>query len=143
MNLWRQRERERGRGGGYCNLCNVLYGIKIDCSSLSLSLSLSLYFHAGPFNMQLIAKNNRLKVIECNLRVSRSFPFVSKTLDVDFVALATQVIVGMEVVPVSIDPKQLGRVGVKVGMVSGWSLINPHYIIHVGATVLVLPLGWC
>ena len=75
--------------------------------------------------MQLIAKNNRLKVIECNLRVSRSFPFVSKTLDVDFVALATQVIVGMEVAPVSIDPKQLGRVGVKVGVVYGWSLVNP------------------
>ena len=74
--------------------------------------------------MQLIAKNNRLKVIECNLRVSRSFPFVSKTLDVDFVALATQVIVGMEVAPISIDPKQIGRVGVKVGVVSGWGLIN-------------------
>ena len=94
-------------------------GIKID---LSLSLSLSLFlssFLVGPVNMQLIAKNNRLKVIECNLRVSRSFPFVSKTLDVDFVAMATQVIVGMEVAPVNIDPKQLGRVGVKVGV---WSV---------------------
>lgn len=44
---------------------------------------------SGPFNMQLIAKNNQLFVIECNLRVSRSFPFVSKTLDYDFIALAT------------------------------------------------------
>ena len=68
--------------------------------------------------MQLIAKDNRLKVIECNLRVSRSFPFVSKTLDVDFVALATQVIVGLTVEPVTINPGQLGRVGVKVGMES-------------------------
>lgn len=42
--------------------------------------------------MQLIAKNNELFVIECNLRVSRSFPFVSKTLDFDFVALATSAI---------------------------------------------------
>lgn len=42
--------------------------------------------------MQLIAKNNELFVIECNLRVSRSFPFVSKTLDFDFVGLATQAI---------------------------------------------------
>ena len=78
--------------------------------SLSLSLSLS----PGPFNIQLIAKDNQLKVIECNLRVSRSFPFVSKTLDVDFVALATQVIIGQKVKPVSISFKNLGRVGVKV-----------------------------
>ncbi|KAI1729714.1 carbamoyl-phosphate synthase L chain, ATP binding domain-containing protein [Ditylenchus destructor] len=46
----------------------------------------------GPFNMQLIAKDNELFVIECNLRVSRSFPFVSKTLDYDFVALATKAV---------------------------------------------------
>ena len=69
--------------------------------------------------MQLIARDNRLKVIECNLWVSRSFPFVSKTLDVDFVALATQVIVGLQVEPVNINPSQLGRVGVKVGVVRG------------------------
>lgn len=75
-------------------------------------------FPVGPFNMQLIAKNNRLKVIECNLRVSRSFPFVSKTLDVDFVALATQVIVGLTVEPVTVNPGQLRRVGVKVGVES-------------------------
>ncbi|PAV82102.1 hypothetical protein WR25_27009 isoform A [Diploscapter pachys] len=50
----------------------------------------------GPFNMQLIAKDNELKVIECNLRVSRSFPFVSKTLDFDFVALATRVMMAVD-----------------------------------------------
>ena len=48
----------------------------------------------GPYNMQLIAKDSQLKVIECNLRVSRSFPFVSKTLNCDFVAIATRVILG-------------------------------------------------
>lgn len=74
-----------------------------------------MYF-AGPFNMQLIAKDNELKVIECNLRVSRSFPFVSKTLDVNFVALATRVILGHRVDPVAIDVKALKRVGVKVQM---------------------------
>ena len=68
----------------------------------------------GPFNIQFIAKDNRLKVIECNLRVSRSFPFVSKTLGVDFVALATKIIVGVPVQPVVIDFQALGRVGVKV-----------------------------
>uniref|UniRef100_A0A914WVG4 ATP-grasp domain-containing protein n=1 Tax=Plectus sambesii TaxID=2011161 RepID=A0A914WVG4_9BILA len=50
----------------------------------------------GPFNMQLIAKDNELKVIECNLRVSRSFPFVSKTLDHDFVAIATRVMMSAD-----------------------------------------------
>uniref|UniRef100_A0A8C3A7H1 Carbamoyl-phosphate synthetase 2, aspartate transcarbamylase, and dihydroorotase n=1 Tax=Cyclopterus lumpus TaxID=8103 RepID=A0A8C3A7H1_CYCLU len=51
----------------------------------------------GPFNLQLIAKDDQLKVIECNVRVSRSFPFISKTLGVDLVALATQTIVGQDV----------------------------------------------
>ncbi|XP_039962623.1 CAD protein [Bactrocera tryoni] len=67
----------------------------------------------GPFNMQLIAKNNELKVIECNVRVSRSFPFVSKTLDHDFVATATRAIIGIEVEPVEVL-HGVGKVGVKV-----------------------------
>uniref|UniRef100_A0A182N1E7 ATP-grasp domain-containing protein n=1 Tax=Anopheles dirus TaxID=7168 RepID=A0A182N1E7_9DIPT len=68
----------------------------------------------GPFNMQLIAKNNELKVIECNVRVSRSFPFVSKTLGFDFVALATRVIVGhADIEPVDVMHGR-GVVGVKV-----------------------------
>uniref|UniRef100_A0A182FK14 ATP-grasp domain-containing protein n=1 Tax=Anopheles albimanus TaxID=7167 RepID=A0A182FK14_ANOAL len=73
----------------------------------------SLLDVTGPFNMQLIAKNNELKVIECNVRVSRSFPFVSKTLDYDFVATATRVIVGLTVDPVDVL-YGTGRVGVKV-----------------------------
>lgn len=68
---------------------------------------------SGPFNMQLIAKNNELKVIECNVRVSRSFPFVSKTLDHDFVAMATRVIIGEPVDPVDVL-NGVGKVGVKV-----------------------------
>lgn len=56
----------------------------------------------GPFNMQLIAKNNELRVIECNVRVSRSFPFVSKTLNHDFVAMATKVMCGIPVEPVDV-----------------------------------------
>ncbi|XP_049813698.1 CAD protein [Schistocerca nitens] len=67
----------------------------------------------GPFNMQLIAKDNELKVIECNVRVSRSFPFVSKTLDYDFVAMATRVIIGEQVEPVDVL-RGCGKVGVKV-----------------------------
>ncbi|TPP64114.1 Carbamoyl-phosphate synthetase (Glutamine-hydrolysing) [Fasciola gigantica] len=49
---------------------------------------------SGPFNLQLIAKDNRLQIIEANLRVSRSLPFVSKTLKYDFVAAATRCILG-------------------------------------------------
>ncbi|CAH0604653.1 unnamed protein product [Chrysodeixis includens] len=67
----------------------------------------------GPFNMQLIAKDNDLKVIECNVRVSRSFPFVSKTLDHDFVAMATKIILGIPVEPVNVMTG-CGKVGVKV-----------------------------
>lgn len=63
--------------------------------------------------MQLIAKNNELKVIECNVRVSRSFPFVSKTLNHDFVAMATRVIIGQTVEPVDVLGGT-GIVGVKV-----------------------------
>ncbi|XP_067639482.1 multifunctional protein r [Eurosta solidaginis] len=67
----------------------------------------------GPFNMQLIAKNNELKVIECNVRVSRSFPFVSKTLDHDFVATATRAVIGVPEEPVDVL-HGVGKVGVKV-----------------------------
>lgn len=67
----------------------------------------------GPFNMQLIAKDNELQVIECNVRVSRSFPFVSKTLDHDFVAMSTRVIVGLDVEPVDVL-RGCGKIGVKV-----------------------------
>ena len=58
-------------------------------------------------------QDNELKVIECNVRVSRSFPFVSKTLDFDFVAMATRVIVGEKVEPVDVL-LGCGKVGVKV-----------------------------
>lgn len=58
-------------------------------------------------------QDDQLKVIECNVRVSRSFPFISKTLGVDLVALATQVIMGQEVEPVGLMTGN-GIVGVKV-----------------------------
>lgn len=71
--------------------------IKSICEKIGKSLEVN-----GPYNMQLIAKNNQLKVIECNLRVSRSFPFVSKTLDYDFVGVATRVIMGEKVEPTDV-----------------------------------------
>ena len=58
-------------------------------------------------------QDNELRVIECNLRVSRSFPFVSKTLEHDFIAMATRVIVGQRVDPVDVL-RGCDKVGVKV-----------------------------
>jgi len=54
----------------------------------------------GPFNLQVIWKDQDLKVIECNLRASRSFPFVSKTFDENFIEVATKAMVGEPVTPV-------------------------------------------
>ncbi len=68
----------------------------------------------GPFNIQFIAKDNEIKVIECNVRASRSFPFVSKVMGVDLIEMATKAIMGVAVnpyPPVNI-PKEY--VGVKV-----------------------------
>jgi carbamoyl-phosphate synthase large subunit len=50
----------------------------------------------GPFNVQFIAKDNELKVIECNVRASRSFPFVSKVTGHNFISIATEAILGLE-----------------------------------------------
>ncbi len=53
----------------------------------------------GPFNIQFIAKDNEIKVIECNLRAARSFPFVSKVTGVDAIEMATKVMFGIPVEP--------------------------------------------
>ncbi|XP_048841170.1 CAD protein [Brienomyrus brachyistius] len=87
----------------------------------------------GPFNLQLIAKDDQLKVIECNVRVSRSFPFVSKTLGVDLVALATQVIMREEVEPVGLM-KGTGIVGVKVPQFSFSRLAGADVVLGVEMT---------
>jgi carbamoyl-phosphate synthase large subunit len=62
----------------------------------SSAISKSLHIN-GPFNIQFLAKDNKVKVIECNLRASRSFPFVSKTLKKNFIEIASKVIVGKKV----------------------------------------------
>lgn len=67
----------------------------------------------GPFNIQFIAKDNAVKVIECNLRASRSFPFVSKVLKQNFIDLATRVIMGRPVEKPSKAVFELNHVGVK------------------------------
>ena len=72
----------------------------------------------GPFNLQLLAKDNDVKVIECNLRASRSFPFVSKTFDLNFITLATQVMVQGTAKPYDISLLDLDHVCVKAPMFS-------------------------
>ncbi|MBI2971185.1 MAG: carbamoyl-phosphate synthase (glutamine-hydrolyzing) large subunit [Candidatus Aenigmarchaeota archaeon] len=62
----------------------------------------------GPFNIQFIAKDNEIKVIECNLRASRSFPFVSKVSNVNFVELATKAIVGADAEPADYVIRHVG-----------------------------------
>jgi carbamoyl-phosphate synthase large subunit len=67
----------------------------------------------GPFNIQFISKDNEVKVIECNLRASRSFPFVSKVLGTDFIKTATSAIMGKKTGKFVASPLDLDHVGVK------------------------------
>lgn len=68
---------------------------------------------SGPFNIQFLARDNDIKVIECNLRASRSFPFVSKVLKTDLIELATDVILGFPVEKLHKSTFDLDYVGVK------------------------------
>lgn len=82
--------------------------IKKFSSDISKSLNIN-----GPFNIQFLAKDNKVKVIECNLRASRSFPFISKTLKKNFIEVATRVIVGKKVEVIPDNIYSLDYVGVK------------------------------
>ena len=73
---------------------------------------------SGPFNMQFIAKDNEVKVIECNLRASRSFPFVSKTLKINFIDIATRLMLGEKVEKIDKSSFDLDYVGVKASQFS-------------------------
>ena len=67
----------------------------------------------GPFNMQLLAKDNMVKVIECNLRASRTFPFISKTFGCNFITLATTAMLGHPTKPFNISLYDYDYVAVK------------------------------
>ncbi|MBD5244835.1 MAG: carbamoyl-phosphate synthase (glutamine-hydrolyzing) large subunit [Barnesiella sp.] len=73
---------------------------------------------SGPFNIQFLAKNNDIKVIECNLRASRSFPFVSKVLKINFIDLATKVMLGIPVEKPHKNAFDLDYVGIKASQFS-------------------------
>lgn len=73
---------------------------------------------SGPFNIQFLAKNNDIKVIECNLRASRSFPFVSKVLKINFIDLATKIMLGLKVEKPNKNAFDLDYVGIKASQFS-------------------------
>jgi len=86
----------------------TLRKIKLVTGKIAESLQIS-----GPFNIQFIAKDNKIKVIECNLRSSRSFPFVSKVTKLNFIDLATRIIMGEQVPEINFSFFDLDYVGVK------------------------------
>lgn len=73
---------------------------------------------SGPFNIQFLARENDIKVIECNLRASRSFPFVSKVLKINFIELATRVMLGLPVEKPEKNLFDLDYVGIKASQFS-------------------------
>lgn len=73
---------------------------------------------SGPFNIQYLARENDIKVIECNLRASRSFPFVSKVLKINLIELATRVMLGLPVEKPSKNLFDLDYVGIKASQFS-------------------------
>lgn len=73
---------------------------------------------SGPFNMQFLAKDNDIKVIECNLRASRSFPFVSKVLKINFIELATKIMLGLKVEKLNKSAFDMDYVGIKASQFS-------------------------
>ena len=73
---------------------------------------------SGPFNIQFLAKDNKIRVIECNLRASRSIPFVSKVLKINFIDLATKVMLGLDVEKPNKNAFDLDYVGIKASQFS-------------------------
>merc|ERR1719189_2155647 len=91
-----------------------MIGQKI-CRALSIS---------GPFNVQFMCKENEVMVIECNLRASRSLPFISKTYNVNFIELATRIMLGIPQSTVPIQPIDMDCIAAKVPVFSFGRLRN-------------------
>ena len=85
----------------------------------------------GPFNVQFIAKDNDIKVIECNLRASRSFPFVSKVFKYNFIDIATRAILSRAIPPIDKSSLELDYVGVKSAQFSFSRLKEADPVCHV------------
>jgi carbamoyl-phosphate synthase large subunit len=86
---------------------------------------------SGPFNMQFLAKDNDIKVIECNLRASRSMPFVSKVLKINLIDLATRVMLGQKVEPIDKSIFDLDYIGIKAPQFSFQRLLKADPVLGV------------
>lgn len=93
--------------------CETIRRIKRVSRKIAQELHIS-----GPFNIQFLARDNDIKVIECNLRASRSFPFVSKVLKINLIELATKVMLGLPVERPDKDLFDLDYVGIKASQFS-------------------------
>ncbi|MBU0766382.1 carbamoyl-phosphate synthase large subunit [Patescibacteria group bacterium] len=91
----------------------TLRRVKVIAKGIAKGLNIS-----GPFNIQYLARSNHLKVIECNLRASRSFPFASKVTGVNFITLATQAILHKAPLDKQYQTVDLDHVGVKAAQFS-------------------------
>lgn len=100
---------------------------KIEIATAKIAKALNI---SGPMNIQFIAKNNDIKVIECNVRASRSFPFCSKVLGCDLISLATRIMIGENVEKVMIVPRD-HCVAVKVPQFSFSRLLGADPILGV------------
>ena len=86
---------------------------------------------SGPFNIQFLARDNDIKVIECNLRASRSFPFVSKVLKLNFIDMATRIMLGKRVEKPEKSLFDLDYVGIKASQFSFNRLQNADPVLGV------------
>ena len=93
--------------------CETIRRIKRVSRQIAKELHIS-----GPFNIQYLARENDIKVIECNLRASRSFPFVSKVLKINLIELATKVMLGIPVDKPNKNLFDLDYVGIKASQFS-------------------------
>ena len=93
--------------------CETIRRIKRVSKMIAQELHIS-----GPFNIQFLARENDIKVIECNLRASRSFPFVSKVLKINLIELATKVMLGLPVEKPEKNLFDLDYVGIKASQFS-------------------------
>ena len=103
--------------------------IKNIAREIAKSLNIS-----GPFNIQFLARDNYIKVIECNLRSSRSFPFVSKVLKINFIELATNIMLGLPVEKPEKSAFDLDYVGIKASQFSFSRLQQADPVLSVDMT---------
>ena len=101
---------------------------RIKCTSRKIAKELNI---SGPFNIQYLARENEIKVIECNLRASRSFPFVSKILKLNLIELATRIMLDKKVERPAKNLFDLDYVGIKASQFSFNRLQNADPVLGV------------